>query len=156
VTGVTFFNNIPATFTVVSDTSITTTVPFGATTGPITLLTTQAPNGTSVKTADFTISGGGVHHPRNVTLKLSGKLKMAGKVKVPDGTTDCANAVPVKLQRAKKGGGWKTLKTVTTDATGAYSGKVRNKPGKFRSIATKVTLANGEICDKDVSPTRKN
>jgi len=156
VSAVKFFNGVPATFTVVSDTSITTNVPFGATTGPITLSTTDAPNGTSVDTPTFTISGGGVHHPRNVTLKLSGKLKMAGKVKVPDGTTDCANAVPVKLQRAKKGGGWKTLKTVTTDATGAYSGKVRNKPGKFRSIATKVTLANGEICDKDVSPTRKN
>jgi IPT/TIG domain len=161
VTGVQFFDGVPALFTLATNTNttdtITTTVPFGATTGPITLLTVDAPDGVSVKSADFTIGpGGGVHHPRNVTLKLSGKLKMAGKVKVPDGTTDCANAVPVKLQRAKKGGGWKTLKTVTTDATGAYSGKVRNKPGKFRSIATKVTLANGEICDKDVSPTRKN
>ena len=75
---------------------------------------------------------------------------------MPDGTTDCANAVPVKLQRKKKGGGWNTLKTVTTDASGAYSSKVKNKAGKYRSVARKVTLANGEVCLKDVSPVRTN
>jgi IPT/TIG domain len=158
VTAVTFSNNVPATFTVVSDTEITTTVPFGATDGPITLSTTQAPNGTSVQTASFDVAGvtPPVHHPRNVTLKLSGALRMKGKVKVPDGTTECFSGVPVKLQRKKKGGGFKTLKTVTTNDTGAYSGKVRNKPGKYRSVAPKVTLANTDICDKDVSPIRKN
>ena len=163
VTGVNFFNGIPAVFTLTTNTNttdtITTTVPFGATTGPITLFTPDAASGTppQVASADFTIGGGGgVTHSRNVTLKLSGALRMKGKVKVPDGTTDCANAVPVKLQRKKKGGGWNTLKTVTTDASGAYSGKVKNKPGKYRSVARKVTLANGEVCLKDVSPVRTN
>lgn len=161
VTGVSFFNGVPAVFTKATLTNttdtITTTVPFGAATGPITLFTVDAPDGVSVKSADFTIGpGGGVTHSRNVTLKLSGALRMKGKVKVPDGTTDCANAVPVKLQRKKKGGGWNTLKTVTTDASGAYSGKVKNRPGKYRSVAKKVTLANGEVCLKDVSPVRTN
>lgn len=162
VTAVNFFNGIPAVFTLTTNTNttdtITTTVPFGAATGPITLFTPDAASGTppQVASADFTIGGGGVTHARNVTLKLSGSLRMKGKVNVPDGTADCANAVPVKLQRKKKGGGWKTLKTVTTNDTGAYSGKVKNKAGKYRSVARKVTLANGEVCLKDVSPVRTN
>jgi hypothetical protein len=43
-------------------------------------------------------------------------------------------AVSVKLQRKKKGGGWKTLKTFTTSDTGAYSSKVKNKAGRYRSV----------------------
>ena len=157
-TSVKFFNGVEAIFQIVTDTetvdTITATVPFGAATGPITV---TAPGGTATTATDFTIGGGGgPQHERNVTLKLSGALRMKGKVKVPDGTTDCANAVPVKLQRKKSGGGWKTLKTVTTDASGAYSGKVKNKAGKYRSVAKKVTLANGDVCLKDVSPVRTN
>jgi hypothetical protein len=90
-----------------------------------------------------------------VTLTLSGTLKLKGKVKVPDGFTDCASGVSVKLQKKKKGGGFKTLKTVTTSATGAYSGKVANKPGKYRALAPKTT-AGGETCLKDASPVRKH
>jgi hypothetical protein len=154
VSAVEFFNGVPATFTVVSDTSITTTVPIGATDGPITLFTTQAPNGTSVQTATFTTGTvGPVQHSRTVTLKLSGALRMKGKVK--SNVADCTTGVSVKLQRKKKGGGWKTLKTVTTNDTGAYSGKVRNRPGKYRSVAPKVTVGSVE-CPKDASPVRKN
>jgi hypothetical protein len=155
-TAVRFFNGVEAIFTIATDTStfdtITATVPFGAATGPITVV---APGGTATSATDFTIGGGGLTHSRNVTLKLSGSLRMKGKVKVPDGFTECANAVPVKLQRKKKGGGWKTLKTVTTNDTGAYSGKVKNRPGRYRSVAPKTT-AGGEDCLKDVSPIRKN
>jgi hypothetical protein len=153
-TNVRFSTGVEAIFSIATNTStfdtITATVPFGAVTGPITVV---APGGTATSAA-FTI-GGGPEHPRNVTLKLSGALRMKGKVTVPDGFTDCANAVPVKLQRKKKGGGWKTLKTVTTSDTGAYSGKVANKPGRYRSVAPRTT-AGGEDCLKAVSPVRKN
>jgi IPT/TIG domain len=160
VTQVQFFNGVPALFTKTADTdavdTITATVPFGAATGPIKLFTVEAPNGTTVSTAtDFTVGGGVTGHARNVTLKLSGALRMKGKVKVPDGFTDCGAAVSVKLQKKKAGGGWKTLKTVTTDAAGAYSGKVANKPGKYRALAPKTT-AGGETCLKDASPVRTN
>jgi hypothetical protein len=53
-------------------------------------------------------------------------------------------------------------KTVTTSDTGAYSGKVaysgkaKNRPGKYRSVAPKVTLESVDICDKDASPVRNN
>jgi hypothetical protein len=54
--------------------------------------------------------------------------------------------------------GWwlEDLKTVTTSDTGAYSGKVKNRPGKYRLVAPKVTLESGDICDKDASPVRNN
>jgi IPT/TIG domain len=156
VTGVNFFNGIAAIFTLTTNTNttdtITTTVPFGATTGPITLLTVDAADGTSVKSADFTVGGGG-GTTRNVTLKLRDKLTMNGKVK--SNVADCTNAVSVKLQRKKKGGGWNTLKTVTTSATGAYSGHVKNKKGTYRSLAPKVTVGTTD-CPKATSPTKKH
>ena len=161
VTAVTFAGTggpVQAIFTLDTDTetfdTITATVPVGAINGPITVNT---PGGNP--TAQFTVGGPVVtDHPRIVTLKLSGALRMKGKVKLADdsGVTECISGVPVKLQRKKKGDGWKTLKTVTTNDTGAYSGKVRNKPGKYRSVAKKVTLENGDVCLKDVSPVRKN
>jgi hypothetical protein len=145
---------VQAIFTLTTDTeavdTITATVPVGAIDGP---LTVNTPGGNPT----FAFGGDGVvHHPRNVTLKLSGALRMKGKVKVADDTAECFSGVPVKLQRKKKGGGWKTLKTVTTSDTGAYSGKVKNRPGKYRSVAPKVTLADSSICDKDASPVRRN
>jgi hypothetical protein len=154
-TNVRFFNGIEAIFQIVTNTetvdTITATVPFGAATGPITVV---SPGGTATS-ADFTIGAGGGHE-RNVTLKLSGALRMKGKVKVPDGTAECANGVSVRLQKKKKGGGWNTLKTVTTNDTGNYSGKVKNKSGKYRALAPKTTTAGGESCLKDVSPVRTN
>jgi hypothetical protein len=42
-TSVTFFNGAAATFTVVSSTEITTTVPFGATTGVVQVVTSRGP-----------------------------------------------------------------------------------------------------------------
>jgi IPT/TIG domain len=60
VTQVTFTNNVIAGFTHTSNTSsvdtITTNVPFGAATGPITLFTADAPDGVSVQTATFTVT----------------------------------------------------------------------------------------------------
>jgi len=47
------FNNTPATFTVVSDTVITATVPAGATTGAVTI---QTGSGSVVSTSSFTVT----------------------------------------------------------------------------------------------------
>jgi IPT/TIG domain len=156
VTGVEFFDGIPATFTLTSNTNttdtITTAVPFGATTGPITLLTVDAANGTSVQSADFTIGGPPVV-TRDVSLKLKDALRMKGKV-TSSVTPDCTAGVSVKLQKKKKGGGWKTLKTVTTNDTGGYSSKVKNKSGKYRSVAPATTVGTTD-CPKATSPVKK-
>ncbi len=158
VTQVQFFNGIPAPFTLVSNTGstdvITTTVPLGAATGPITLFTADAPNGTSVSTAtDFTI--GAPNHSRNVTLKLKKHLVARGKVVVPDGFTACAVGVTVKIQR-RKSGSWKTVGKDTTNSNGVYRDRIRDKQGRYRAVAKKVTLGSGDICLKDVSPKRRH
>jgi hypothetical protein len=62
-------------------------------------------------------------------------------------------SVPVKIQR-KVSGSWKTVGKTTTSDTGAYSKKIKNKKGKYRSIAVKTTLEGGEVCLKAKSPVR--
>jgi hypothetical protein len=137
---------VPATWTLTSDTDttdiITTTVPFGAVKGPITLSTVDAPDGVSIQTADFTV--GAVTHPRNITLKLAKHLVAKGKVTVPDGFSACASGVPVKIQR-RASGHWKTVGKTTTSATGVYKKRIRDRHGKYRSKAPQVT-ASGETC----------
>jgi len=96
-----------------------------------------------------------VGHTRSITLKLKDKLVAKGTVKSTETTpfTDCAASVPVKIQK-KKSGSWKTVGKTTTSDTGAYSKKIKNKPGKYRSLAVKTTLASGDVCGKAKSPVR--
>jgi hypothetical protein len=86
-------------------------------------------------------------HARSITLKLKGHLVAKGKVSLSlstDTFTDCIAGVPVKIQR-KKGGSWKTVGKTTTSDTGAYKKSIKNKHGKYRSKAPKVTV-NGQDC----------
>jgi hypothetical protein len=137
---------VPATFTIASDTTstdtITTTVPFGAITGPITLSSVDAPDGKSFQSADFTV--GKVTHKRNISLRLRRHLVARGKVTVPDGFSACAANVPVRIQR-RASGHWKTIARTSTNSNGAYQKRIRNKHGKYRSMAPQVS-ASGESC----------
>jgi hypothetical protein len=96
-----------------------------------------------------------VGHTRSISLKLKDKLVAKGTVKSTETTplTACAASVPVKIQR-KVSGHWKTIAKTTTSDTGAYSRKIKNKKGKYRSIAVKTTLTSGEVCLKAKSPVR--
>ena len=79
--------------------TITVTVPVGAVSGPITLLTPDAANGTSVATpSSFTLGGKAAKHERAITLKLVKHLKAKGKVTLTVDTsiTACIDSVPVK------------------------------------------------------------
>jgi IPT/TIG domain len=97
-------------------------------------------------------------HARAISLKLVKKLVAKGKVSSTEDPafTACVANVPVKIQRKKKGGGWKTVGKTTTSDTGAYKKKIKNKKGKYRSVAVKITLESGEVCLKAVSPVRKH
>jgi hypothetical protein len=101
----------------------------------------------------------GTPHARAITLSLSGKLKAKGKVtsKEDPAFTDCVSGVPVKIQRKTKSG-WKNVGTTTTSDTGSYSKKVKNKAGKYRAIAKKVSLGDPvtDVCSKATSATRKH
>ncbi len=69
VTSVRFANNVPATFTVVNDTTITTTVPSGAVTGP---LTVSKPGCQDLQTASFTVPGSVFCHTIDQITPLTG------------------------------------------------------------------------------------
>jgi hypothetical protein len=145
------FNNVAATsFTVNSATQITATVPTGATTGKIRV---TVGGGTVASTADFVVS---TVHSRSVTLSLKKHLVAKGVVSVGDAFTACAASVPVKIQR-KTSSGWKAVGSTTTTASGSYSKKIKDKTGKYRAKAPKVTLNAGvDICKGAKSPVRKH
>jgi hypothetical protein len=67
------------------------------------------------------------------------------------------SGVPVKIQR-KTSSGWKNVGSATTSDTGSYSKKVKDKAGKYRAIAKKVSLGDPvtDTCSKATSPTRKH
>jgi hypothetical protein len=144
------FNNVTATFTVNSATQITATVPATATTGKIKITT---PGGSVTSTADFVVS---TVHSRSVTLKLSKHIVAKGVVNAGDGFTACEASVPVKIQRKTKSG-WKNVGSATTNASGSYSKKIKDKTGKYRAQAKKITLNAGvDVCKKATSPARKH
>jgi hypothetical protein len=96
---------------------------------------------------------GGVGIARNITLRLRDALVARGKVTSPEATAPagCTAGVPVKIQRRRAGGGWRTVGKTTTSDTGGYRKKIRNRHGKYRSLAPKLTLTSGELCSRAVS-----
>jgi hypothetical protein len=101
----------------------------------------------------------GNDHARSITFKIKKSGAASGVVSSTEDPafTDCAAVVPVKIQR-KTSGGWKTVGKATTNDTGSYSKKVKNKPGKqkFRALAPKVSLGDPvtDVCLKAKSATR--
>jgi IPT/TIG domain len=146
-------------------TSISAIVPSDVADGPIHVLTdvdanpaTPALDGVFSATSFLTPPPDCVAaapHARSISLRLKDKLVAKGTVKSTEATpfTDCVATVPVKIQR-KVSGHWKTIAKTTTSDTGAYSRKVKNKKGKYRSIAVKTTLESGDVCGKAKSPVR--
>jgi hypothetical protein len=144
------FNNVTATFVVNLATQITATVPSTATTGPIKVTT---PCGSATSTTNFTLS---TVHSRSVTLSLRKHLVARGMVSVGDAFTACAASVPVKIQR-RVSGHWKAVGSTTTTSTGSYKKRIKDKPGKYRARATRVTLNSGaDVCSRATSPVRRN
>jgi hypothetical protein len=96
-------------------------------------------------------------HARSITLSLRKALVARGKVSVGDGFTDCAASVPVKIQR-RVSGHWKTVGKTTTTDTGAYKKRIRNRHGRYRSVAPKVSLGEPvtDVCSRAVSAVRKH
>jgi hypothetical protein len=144
-----------------SPTSLTVLVPSGAKTGPISVTTGV---GETFSDADFTVvtdpalcPGGGVPFARSITLRLRDALVARGKVAAALATAPagCTAAVPVKIQR-RVSGHWKTVGKTTTSDTGAYRKKIRNRHGKYRSLAPSVTLASGDVCARAKSKVVKH
>jgi hypothetical protein len=138
------FNGVTATFIVNSATKITATVPTGATTGPISVTTA---GGTATSTSNFTVT---TPHLRSITLGLRGHLVARGVVSVEaGGPSTCVAGVPVRIQR-RSGGRWQTVGTTTTNDTGAYRKRIRDRAGRYRSLAPAITVGV-DTCNKAVS-----
>lgn len=148
VTSVTF-NGVPATFEAKSAGEIAATVPEGATAGPIAVTT---PTGTGTSEANFSV-GNVVTHASKVSLKLSGRLVAAGSVAVADGEAACVGGRTVVIER-RVSGKWKNVGQDKTGDSGSYREKLKNKPGKYRARVKKSTLANSDVCLRDVSAKR--
>jgi hypothetical protein len=144
------FNGVAATsFTVNSPTQITATVPTGATTGPISLTT---PGGTATSTVNFTVQ---TLHARSVTLNLNGHLRARGQVTATAGFAACENDVSVKVQKRRLGGGWRTVRTTSTDTGGEYQVGLPDRPGAYRAVAPRGGT-DADVCLKDRSPRRRH
>jgi len=77
-------------------------------------------------------------------------------VRVGDGFTACVASVPVKIQR-RRAGGWRTVGSTTTTDTGVYKKRIRDRTGRYRALAPKVTLNDGaDVCSRAVSPVRRH
>jgi subtilisin-like proprotein convertase family protein len=142
------FGGIPATdVQVTSPTTITATVPTGAGSGAIAVVT---PGGSASSTTPFKVS-----HPRAISAGISGSSSAKGTVTVSDGFTKCASGVQVNLKRQKKNGGWGQVGSARTQTNGKYSvGGTKNK-AKYQAIAQQTTLSSGDVCLKASSPKFK-
>ncbi len=143
------FNGVSATITSNTATQIVTKVPTGATTGPITVTT---PSATATSATNFTVTG--PPHARTISLRLRDSLIARGTVTVSDGFAACADTVPVKVQR-RVSSHWKTVKSTTTSSTGTYRTRLRNRHGRYRSVAPMVVKGT-DTCGRAVSPTRRH
>jgi hypothetical protein len=151
---------------VVPSTTTTATNP-GTVDGPIKVVTDIATGGTAFSTASFLVpppdcvAAVPTAHARSISFKIKKSGKASGVVSSTEDPafTDCVASVPVKIQKKKKGGGWKTVGTTTTNDTGAYTKKVKNPKGKqkFRALAPKVGLGDPvtDTCTKAKSGVRK-
>jgi hypothetical protein len=153
-----------------SPTTLSVNVPAGSLDGPIRVDTEPGAGSNTVdSTTSFDVVAAatvcapatGTEHARGITFKINKKGKASGVVSSTEDPafTECVAAAPVKIQRKKAGGGWKTVGNTVTDDTGAYAKKVKNKSGKqkFRALAPKVSLGDPvtDLCLKAKSATRK-
>ena len=95
-------------------------------------------------------------HARSITLRLRRHLVARGRVRsVEDPAfTDCVASVPVRIQR-RLSGRWRTVGRTTTTDTGAYKKRIKDRPGKYRSVTPGILLQFNEVCFRAVSSVRR-
>lgn len=98
-------------------------------------------------------------HARSVTLNLRRHLKAKGRLTVADTFSACRKQMPVKVQKRKKTGGWKTLATPITSNLGYYKTSIPDKKGRYRALAPKRRLdidGAGHSCGRRTSLSKSH
>ena len=67
-----------------------------------------------------------IEHEREVGFRLRGHLGIEGQLEVADGITTCLANVVVKIKRNGQ-----VLRSVTTDASGAFTTELRDRWGRY-------------------------
>jgi hypothetical protein len=92
-------------------------------------------------------------HARSITLSLRKHLVAQGRVIPLDGFTDCAASVPVRIQR-RVSGPWRTVGKTTTTDTGVYKKRIKDRPGKYRSVTPGFVVQFDGVCFRANSSVR--
>jgi hypothetical protein len=140
------FDGVSADFSVASLSSLTATVPEGATAGPVVVTT-----GLGSVTGPVFI----VVHQRTVSLSLGGATA-SGAVSVRDDFLECAREQRVKIQRRTRGRGWRTVALALTNGNGAFTVGVGTGEGRYRASLGRVVLDTSDVCTRSRSRMRRS
>jgi hypothetical protein len=91
----------------------------------------------------------------SVSLRLRGHLRAFGFVNARGGGSECLGSRTVRVER-RVSGGWRTMATDLTSATGFYSVRLGDQQGTYRTRVVGTTLATGDVCQTGVSPKREH
>jgi hypothetical protein len=91
----------------------------------------------------------------SVSLRLRGHLRAFGFVNARGGGAECLGSRTVRVER-RVSGGWRTMATDLTSATGFYSVRLGDREGTYRTRVVGTTLATGDVCQTGVSPKREH
>lgn len=103
----------------------------GPRSNPASATTTGTPPGDGSPLASVT---------RSVTLKLTGHLVATGRLRAAGASAACAGKVRVTITRNGR-----AIRTLMTTAQGRYRLRLIDRPGRYRAVAEKVTIA-GNLC----------
>ena len=94
-------------------------------------------------------------HARSLSIGFSKHLTVKGVLSTSGGYQPCIGGRAVAVQRYS-GGAWRTIKTVTSTSTGAYSAKVTDRTGKYRATTANVVLAGSNRCRPAMSAIKRH
>ena len=139
-------DGVDANFQIVSATTLRVTVPRGARSGKIRVMTdagSEATNGTFDVVRD--------RHRTVAAFDLKKHLLALGTVRVPDHDVTCKARRRILVQR-RINGHWRTVERTRSRAGGGYRARLRDEPGTYRVIVLQKSTAV-DLCLKDTSRT---
>jgi hypothetical protein len=143
-TDVNFRSVAAATVVVVSDTQVRATVPTGARTGPIVLISAA---GAVESDTDFTVVA--IDHDTRLILDLRRHLIARGQL--ASDLQDCEDGVAVQAQRKVRGRGWRNAGSGTTDSTGGFRIELRDREARYRVTVAEHSIGDTDTCLADIS-----